>query len=62
MTDLFDKLVIELQKDGKSVGSISIDSKDIETMENLHGHTMETIVSDMVKTLKDGITERKGKN
>ncbi len=62
MTNNFDNLVIELQKDGKSVASISITSKDIETMENLHGHTLENVVYDMIKALKDGIEERNGKN
>jgi hypothetical protein len=55
---IYDLLVIELQKDGKSVGSISIQRKDIDTMVQLHDQTIDTIVGDMVKTLEDGIRER----
>ena len=54
----YDQLVIELQKDGESLGSIAIGKVDIDTLINLHGQTFEEVVGNMAKTLEDGIAER----
>ena len=58
----YDQLVIELQKEGKSLGSISIKKSDIDTLINLHDQTFEEVVGNMAKTLEDGITERSKNN
>jgi hypothetical protein len=52
---MYDTLVIELQKDEKSIGSISILKRDLDTLMNSHGQTLQEIVADMVNTLQDGI-------
>lgn len=47
----FDKLVIELQKDEKSIVSISIKKDDIDMLQNVHEQDMSTILSDIYNTL-----------
>jgi hypothetical protein len=58
MSDLYDRVIIEFQKDGNSVGSGMIDKKDIDTLVNLHDQTLEQIIGDLAKTLENAITER----
>jgi hypothetical protein len=55
---LYDFLVIEFQKDGNSLGSISMKKSDIDTLKNMHGHSMKDIAGDMAKTIEDAIRER----
>lgn len=55
---LYDILVIEFQKDGNSLGSISMKKSDIDTLKNLQGHSIETIAGDMAKTIEDAIAKR----
>ena len=57
--NLYDILVIEFQKDGNSLGSISMKKSDIDTLKNLHGHSIQAIAGDMAKTIEDAIRERK---
>jgi hypothetical protein len=47
----FDKLVIELQKDEKSVISLSIGKNDIDMLQNVHKQDISTILSDIYNTL-----------
>lgn len=58
MSDLYDRVVIEFQKEGNSLGSAMIDKKDIDTLVNLHDQTLENIIGDLAKTLEDAITKR----
>ena len=62
MKNTFDTVVLELQKEGKSVGSISIKTQDLETLEKLHGHDFKTVVADMAETLKSKVDERESSN
>ena len=54
----YDRIIVELQKDGNSVGSAIMDKKDIDTLRNLHDHSIESIVGDLAKTLEDAVIER----
>jgi hypothetical protein len=56
--NLYDILVIEFQKDGNSLGSISMKKSDIDTLKTLHGHSIEVIAGDMAKTIEDAINKR----
>jgi len=58
MKNIYDTLVIELQKDGKSVGSISIKKTDIDTLISLHDQKLNNIVADATQTLMDGVEHR----
>lgn len=58
MSDLYDRVIIEFQKDGISLGSGMMDKKDIDTLTNLHDQTLEQIIGDLAKTLENAITER----
>lgn len=58
MSDLYDRIVIEFQKDGNSLGSAMMDKKDIDTLVNLHDHTLESVIGDLAKTLEDAIKQR----
>jgi hypothetical protein len=49
----FDTLVIELQNSGKSVGSVSIKKTDLDMLMNLHGHTREFIINDMINAIEN---------
>ena len=62
MSDLYDRIIIEFQKDGNSLGSAMMDKKDIDVLVNLHDHTLENIIGDLAKTLEDAIEQRKGKD
>ena len=48
---IYDTLVIELQSEGKSVGSISIKKTDLDTLMNNHDSTRAQILEDIVKTI-----------
>jgi hypothetical protein len=50
---IYDTLVIELQSEGKSVGSISIKKTDLDTLMNNHDSTRAQILEDIVKTIED---------
>jgi hypothetical protein len=54
----FDTVVIEFQNQGKSVGSISIKSIDLDTLEKLHNQEFKTVIADMVETLKNQVDGR----
>ena len=62
MKNIYDTLVIELQKDGKSVGSISIKKTDIDTLISLHDQKLNNIVADATQTLMDGVEHRNKQN
>ena len=55
--ELYDVVVVEFQKGDKSAGAISIKKSDIDTMINLHGQTIESIIGDMAKTLEKAIMD-----
>jgi hypothetical protein len=50
---IYDTLVIELQSEGKSVGSISIKKTDLDTLMNNHDSSRAQILEDIVKTIED---------
>lgn len=62
MSDLYDRVVIEFQKDGNSLGSAMMDKKDIDVLVNLHDQTLEKIIGDLAKTLEDAIEQRQRKD
>ena len=55
---MFDTLVIELQKDGKSVGSIAIDAKDLNGMNGNFNLTRSQIIEDIIQTIEEGLKLR----
>lgn len=55
---MFDTLVIELQKDGKSVGSIAIDAKDLNGMNGNFSVTRAQIIEDIIQTIEEGLKLR----
>lgn len=56
---LYDTLIIELQKDGKAVSSISITHTDMNFLLESHGLVRGELLSDMVQTMEDGIITKK---
>ena len=57
-TKLFDTMVIEFQKSGKSIASIALDYEEMKGLEENFGHTKQQIIANMIQTLEDGYTER----
>ena len=55
---LFDTIVIEFQKDGKSVASIALDHDDMKGMQENFGHKRSEIVENMIQPLEDSYKER----
>jgi hypothetical protein len=56
----YDTLVIELQSEGKSVGSISIKKIDLDTLMNVHGQSRAHVLDDIVNTIEEAqVTEKK---
>ena len=54
---LFDTMVIEIQKDGKSLASIALDYDDMKGLEENFGQKREEIIANMIQTLEDGYSE-----
>jgi hypothetical protein len=48
----YDTLVIELQNNGTSVGSVSIKKSDLDMLMNMHGHTRSAVINDMIETIE----------
>ena len=57
----FDKVVLEIQKDGKSLASIAVDSYDLHFLAENHGFTLGKVVEDMFDTMIQEISEKKEK-
>jgi|LakMenEpi03Aug12_release.lakeMendotaPanAssembly.Ray.scaffolds.fasta_scaffold4292990_1 hypothetical protein len=53
MKNQYDTLVIELQKDGTSVGSASIKKIDLDMLMNMHGHSRSSVISDMIEAIEN---------
>lgn len=55
----YDSLVIELQHEGKSAGSISIKKTDLDMLMNVNGHSRAEIIDDMIKAIetKDSVPQ-----
>jgi hypothetical protein len=60
----YDRIIIEFQKDGKSVVSTAINNIDLETMVNLHGQKKSEVIAMIVEEMhselqkKDGVSAR----
>jgi hypothetical protein len=55
---MYDTLIIELQKNGKAVSSVSIKESDMKFLMESHDLVRGEILSDMVQTMEDGIHQR----
>lgn len=53
----YDTLVIELQHEGKSVGSIAIKKTDVDTLIKMHNVTRPEILEDIVTTIEEKIKD-----
>lgn len=60
--NLYDRIIVEFQKDDTSVASGMMNKVDIDTLRNLHEHSIETIIGDLAKTLENAIIERSKKD
>jgi hypothetical protein len=60
MTINYDNLVIELQHEGKSVGSVAIKKTDLDMLMNVHGHSRAEIIDDMINAIetKDSVQQQ----
>lgn len=58
--EVFDTVVIELQKNGTSKGSVSISSKDLESLKQKHNVEFEDIIFDMYSTILEEARKRSG--
>ena len=56
--NLYDRIVVEFQKGEMSVASGMMDKVDVDTLRNLHDHSIETVIGDLAKTLENAIIER----
>lgn len=57
-TKHFDRLVIELQKDGEAVVSVSLDAKEIAFMEGVRDIPMKEHITNMVEALIATLEEK----
>ncbi len=60
--NLYDRIIVEFQKDDISVASGMMNKSDIDTLRKLHEHSIETVIGDLAKTLEDAIIERSKKD
>jgi len=54
MQSNYDTIILELQKDGKAVASISMKKIDMEALQNSHNTTRGTIIDDMILAMEEG--------
>ena len=50
----YDRLIIELQKDGKAKASISIEAQTLKTIQENHETTIADVVGDMITKMEEG--------
>ena len=53
MENTFDTLIVEIQKEGKSVVSLSISKNDIDVLTNVQGQTINEVLGSIYETLVD---------
>ncbi len=59
MTDKrFDKVVVELQLDGRSVVAVSLDSRSLAMLEEMNGVPLREHVANMVDVLVGSLAEK----
>jgi hypothetical protein len=54
MKSNYDTIILELQKEGKAVASISMKKIDMEALQNSHNTTRGTIIDDMILSMEEG--------
>ena len=54
MQSNYDTIILELQKEGKAVSSISMKKIDMEALQNSHNTTRGTIINDMILAMEEG--------
>tara|TARA_Y100000385_G_scaffold272664_1_gene313731 strand:- start:582 stop:782 length:201 start_codon:yes stop_codon:yes gene_type:complete len=54
----YDRLIIELQKDGKAKASISIEAQTLKTIQENHETTIADVVGDMITKMEEGLNDR----
>ena len=54
MQSNYDTIILELQKEGKAVASISMKKIDMEALQNSHNTTRGTIIDDMILAMEEG--------
>lgn len=57
-TELFDTMIIEIQKDGKAIASIALDSKELEGLKENFSIERAQIIENMIQTLMDEAEKR----
>lgn len=50
----YDRLIIELQDNGKAAASISIDKTTLDTLINNHNVNRSDVIEDMIRTMEGG--------
>jgi hypothetical protein len=55
----FDTLIIELQKEGKSVASIAIKSYDLAGLETNYNQPRAEVIENIIQTMEAGLEERR---
>jgi hypothetical protein len=53
MENTFDTLIVEIQKEGKSLVSLAINKNDIDVLTNVQGQTINEILGNIYETLVD---------
>ena len=54
MQSNYDTIILELQKEGKAVASISMKKIDMDALQNSHNTTRGTIINDMILSMEEG--------
>tara|TARA_R110000868_G_scaffold80443_5_gene228648 strand:- start:3789 stop:3989 length:201 start_codon:yes stop_codon:yes gene_type:complete len=54
----YDRLIIELQKDGKAKASISIEAQTLKTIQENHRTTRADVIEDMILKMEEGLDDK----
>jgi hypothetical protein len=58
MKNLYDRVVIEFQKDEKSVISAALSDTDLDLLQNMHGQEKHVVVAMIFKEMEASLKER----
>jgi hypothetical protein len=58
MKNLYDRVVIEFQKDEKSVISAALSDTDLDLLQNMHGQEKHVVVAMIFKEMEESLKER----
>ena len=58
MKNLYDRVIIEFQKDDQAVVSSALSISDLEVLQNMHGQEKHVVIAMVFQEMEESIKER----